>query len=150
MKRLKTLILVFSIISLMSCTTSKSVVSKTADIRKYEYVTITDVMGYNGSPSLMDAEIHIYNALEMSGLKVIGDREIGQLSPRQQEKLLLAHFSVVQNETESIVSVNFVDYATGRPIASCRGAYGMGWNEEGDIRGAFKKLAAEIKNTFKK
>lgn len=107
-------------------------------------------MGYNGSPSLMDAEIHIYDALEMSGLKVIGDREIGQLSPRQQEKLLLAHFSVVQNETESIVSVNFVDYATGRPIASCRGAYGMGWNEEGDIRGAFKKLATEIKNTFKK
>lgn len=79
MKRLKTLILVFSIISLMSCTTSKSVVSKTADIRKYEYVTITDVMGYNGSPSLMDAEIHIYDALEMSGLKSSGIEKSGNL-----------------------------------------------------------------------
>ncbi len=49
---------------LCSCTTSKSVVSNSADLSKYQYAALSDVMDYSGPPTMMDIEVHIYNALE--------------------------------------------------------------------------------------
>ena len=37
---------------------------------------------------------------------------------------------------------------TGRPIASCRGAYGFGMSCDADLRGAIKRLASQIASTF--
>lgn len=135
-------------ICLVSCTTSKTTVSQSANLSKYRYASLTDVMNYQGSATLMDAEIKIYDAIDNSRLQMIGDQAIRELTFEQKRQLLLVRFGVTQNEDESIVTVNFVDYLTGRPIASCRGAFGLGLDGQGDFNIAIKRVAAQIKKTF--
>lgn len=142
------LLLLITVISLTSCTTSRSVISDSANLDKYKYASLTDVMNYNGSAALMDIEVKVYDALESTRLKMIGDRRIGELSPLQKEQLLLVRFSASQNDEESVVSVNFVDYMTGKPVASCRGAFGLGWDRNGDMKGAINRVVEQIKKLF--
>lgn len=144
-----TLLLLFCVV-LASCTTSKTTISQTADLSRYKYASLTDVMDYKGSAALMDAEVRIYDAIDNSRLQMIGDQMINELTYEQKQELLLVRFGVNQNDEESIVTVNFVDYLTGRPIASCRGAFGLGMDRQGDFNGAIKRLAAQIEKTFPK
>lgn len=132
----------------ISCTTSRTIVSNSANLQKYKYASLTDVMNYNGSAALMDIEVQVYNALESTKLKLIGDKRINELSSEQKEQLLLVRFSASQNDDESVVSVNFVDYMTGKPVVSCRGAWGLGWNKNGDMKGAIKRVVEQIKKCF--
>ena len=65
-------------------------------------------------------------------------------------KILVAYFSC-SGVTKAVVTVNFIDYLTGRPIASCRGAYTtLGFSVSADIRGAIKRVAKQIAETFPK
>ena len=148
-QKIKILILMFCI-CLVSCTTSKTTISQSADLYKYQYASLTDVMNYQGSAALMDAEVKIYDAIDNSRLQMIGDQAIGELSYEQKQQLLLVRFGVTQNDEESIVTVNFVDYFTGRPVASCRGAFGLGMDRQGDFNGAIKRVASQIEKTFPK
>ena len=107
-------------------------------------------MNYNGSASLMDAEVQIYDALEQTRLTIVGDQRISELSFNQKGKLLLVRFSASQSDEETIISVNFVDYMTGKPIASCRGSFGLGLDRNGDYNGAMKKVQSEIIKLFPK
>lgn len=130
-------------------TTSKTTVSQSVNLSTYQYASLTDIMNYQGSAGRMDAEVKIYDAIDNSRLQMIGDQAIHELSNEQKQKLLLVRFGVTQNDEEAIVTVNFVDYFTGRPVASCRGAFGMGMNNrQGDCNGAIKRVAYQIKKTF--
>lgn len=149
MKQIQTAILLLTLI-LVSCTTSKTTISSSVDLSKYDYATLTDVMNYQGSAALMDAEVKIYDAIDKSRLQMIGDHVISDLSYEQKSKLLLVRFGVTQNSEESIVTVNFVDYLTGRPVASCRGAFGFGMGRQEDFNGAIKRVASQIEKTFPK
>lgn len=131
-----------------ACTASRSVVSNSANLGKYKYASLTDVMNYGGSAALMDIEVKVYDALESTRLEMIGDKRIDELSFEQKKQLLLVRFSASQNEEESIVSVNFVDYMTGKPVASCKGAFGLGWNRNGDMKGAINRVVEQIKKLF--
>lgn len=133
---------------MISCTTSRTVISDTANLGKYKYASLADVMGYNGSASLMDIEVQIYDAIDGTRLEMIGDRRIEELSSAQRTQLLLVRFSATQNDEESIISVNFVDYMTGKPVASCRGAWGLGWDRDGDMKGAINRVKKQIQNLF--
>ena len=135
----KLLLFTVFVVGINSCTTSKSFVSNSANLEKYNYATITNVMNYGGSATLMNIEVEIYDALTLTRLKVIGDNEINSLNESQKEKLLLVRFSASQSDEESVVSINFTDFITGKPIASCRGAYAMGWSRENDLEVAKKK-----------
>ena len=136
------------IICLVSCTVSKSVISDSAYIQKYQYASITDVMSYSGSASLMDAEVYIYDAVASTKLTMVGDKRIQELNADQKERLLLVRFGVSQNKDETVVSVNFVDYLTGKPVASCTSAYGLGLDKDGDMKGAIKNVTKEIHKVF--
>lgn len=114
------LFLIVVVICLVSCTASRTVVSNSANLEKYKYASLTDVMNYSGSAALMDIEVKVYDALEFTRLEMIGDKRIDELSFEQKKQLLLVRFSASQNDEESIVSVNFVDYMTGKPVASCK------------------------------
>lgn len=134
-----------------SCTTSKSVVSQNADLSKYEYASIINNNTYHIPAQLMEYEIQLFDAVEESRLKLVNDMRIGELSPTQQSKLLMVKYGVDVLEEQSIVTVNFIDYLTGRPIASCRGAYTtLGFSVSADIRGAIKRVAKQIAETFPK
>ena len=144
-----TLFFLISIL-LCACTTSKTTVSQSVDLSKYKYASLTDVMNYQGSASLMDAEVKIYDAIDNTRLQMIGDHAINELTFDQKQQLLLVRLGVTQNKEESIVTVNFVDYMTGRPVASCRGAFGLGVDRQGDFNGALKRVADQIQKTFPK
>ena len=138
-------------IAASSCTVSKSVVSQNVDLSKYEYASIINNDTYHIPAQLMEYEIQLFDAVEGSRLKLINDMRIDELTPNQQSKLLMVKYGVDILEEESVVTVNFIDYLTGRPIASCRGAYtSLGFSVTADIRGAIKRVAKQIANTFPK
>ena len=136
-------------ITASSCTTSKSVVSQNVDLSKYEYASIINNDTYHIPAQLMEYEIQLFDAVEGARLKLINDMRINELTATQQSKLLMVKYGVDVLEEKSIVTVNFIDYLTGRPIASCRGAYTtLGFSVSADIRSAIKRVAKQIAETF--
>ena len=146
----KFIFILFSLLLLCSCTTSKTVVSQDVNLSKYEYASIINNETYHIPAELMEYEIQLFDAVESSRLRLISDRRIYELTPQQQNRLLLVKYGVNQNDEEAIVTVNFIDYMTGRPIASCRGAFGLGIDHVGDLKGAIKRVAKQISITFPK
>ena len=144
----KFIFILFSLLLLCSCTTSKTVVSQDVNLSKYEYASIINNETYHIPAELVEYEIQLFDAVESSRLRLISDRRIYELTPQQQNRLLLVKYGVNQNDEEAIVTVNFIDYMTGRPIASCRGAFGLGIDHAGDLKGAIKRVARQISITF--
>ena len=97
----------------------------------------------------MEYEIQLFDAVEGSRLQLVSDLRISELTAAQLSKLLLVKYGVDISDEESIVTVNFIDYLTGRPVASCRGAYtSLGFSVSADLRGAIKRVAKQIADTF--
>lgn len=141
-----------AVIMLSACTTSKTAVSSNVNLAKYLYASVIDNDTYHIPAELMQHEIHLYDAVEKSGLKLISDQRIFELTASQRERLLLVKLGVNVQPEETIIVVNFIDYLTGRPVASCRGAYsslGVAGFEH-DINGAIKRVAKQISKTFAK
>ena len=140
------------ILVLSGCTSSRTVVSKNVDINKYEYASVINNDTYHIPAELMEYEIQLFDAVENSHLKLVSDARIHDLTPSQKEKLLLVKYGVNVQTEETIVTVNFIDYNTGRPVASCRGAYSSlgiaGFSH--DINGAISRVAKQISETFPK
>jgi len=140
------------VLLLSACTTSKTTISQNADLSKYKYASIINSETYHIPAELMEYEIQLYDAVEASNLQLINERRIFELTLQQQSSLLMVKYGVHQTEDETIVTVNFIDYMTGRPIASCRGAYsslGIA-GASNDIKGAINKVAIQIAKTFPK
>ena len=151
MNRIAIALLFFISVVGASCTTSKSVVSQNVDLSKYEYASIINNDTYHIPAQLMEYEIQLFDAVESTRLQLVNDMRISELSPIQQSRLLMVKYGVDILEEQSVVTVNFIDYLTGRPIASCRGAYTtLGFSVSADIRGAIKRVAKQISETFSK
>lgn len=135
---------------LSACTSSKSTVSQNVDLTKYEYASVVNNDTYHIPAELMEYEIQLFDAVELSGLTMVSSMRIYDLTAQQQSKLLLVKYGVNQSSEETIVTVNFIDYLSGRPIVSCRGAYGLGINLSGDLRAAIKRVGEQIAKTFNK
>jgi len=149
MKKFYLLPVLFVVLCFTVCgTTNKTVISDSANLDKYNYATIVNVMAYGGSAELMHLEVKIYDALVATRLQVIGDKQVDSLTETQKQQLLLVRFSASQNDSESIVSINFVDFLTGKPIASCRGAFGLGFSREHDMRVAINNALEQMKKLF--
>lgn len=145
-------IAVLLILLVSACTTSKTTVSQNVDFRKYEYASVINNDTYHIPAELMEYEIQLFDAVENSNLQLVSDTRIYELTRTQQEKLLLVKYGVNVKQEETIVTVNFIDYSTGRPVASCRGAYsslGVA-GAATDIKGAIKRVAKQIAETFPK
>ena len=141
-----------AVIILAACTTSKSTISNNANLAQYKYASVINNDTYHIPAELVEYEIQLYDAVENSHLELVSDARIYTLSPAQQEKLLLVKYGVNIQPEETVVTVNFIDYRTGRPVASCRGAYSslsIGGARH-DIKEAIKRVAKQISTTFSK
>lgn len=137
---------------MFSCTTSKTVVSQNVNLSKYEYASIINNDTYHIPAELMEYEIQLFDAVVNSGLKLLSDARIYELNTNQQKKLLLVKYGVNVQQEETVVTVNFIDYETGRPVVSCRGAYsslGVAGASH-DIKEAIKRAGKQISTTFAK
>lgn len=148
----KYLSLLAAVVLFVACTTSKSTVSNNVNLSRYEYASIINNDTYHIPAELMEYEIQLFDAVENSHLKLVSDARIYELSRSQQDKLLLVKYGVNVQPEETIVTVNFIDYSTGRPVASCKGAYtslGIAGASH-DIKGAINRVAQQISDTFPK
>ena len=150
MKKYTFLFCMFLSMILAGCTVSKSVVSQGVDLTKYKYVTVIDNNTYRMPPELIQYQIQLYDAVEQSGLKMVGQYRLGDLTEEEQSSLLLAKFGVVVKPEETVVTVNFIDFNTDRPLVSCQGAYTtLGISVDSDIQGALERVGEQISKTFK-
>ncbi len=93
----------------------------------------------------------LFDAVEASRLKLISDMRLYELTPEQQAQLLIVKYGVNIRQEETVVTVNFIDYLSGRPVASCRGAYStLGISSSADMKGAIKRAEEQISQTFPK
>jgi len=141
--------LVFIAVVIFGCATGATTVSDSADLSKYHYAAISNVMDYGGSPILMDVEVKVYDILSSTRIKMIGDKEIDLLSDPQKQELLLVKFAANQSFYESSVSINFVEYLTGKPIASCRGASDTAFTPEQNTKNAMNDALKRLETLFK-
>lgn len=136
---------------LSGCTTSRSIVSNNVNLEKYRYASIINNDTYHIPAELMAYDIQLFDAVEESGLELVSDWRIQNLSTQEQEKLLLVKYGVSVTQEETIVTVNFIDFMTGRPVVSCRGASSsLGFSSSADMKGAIKNVAKQISETFRK
>lgn len=151
---MKKCIFIFSVflsMLLASCTVSKSVISQGADLTKYKYVTVIDNDTYRMPPELVQYQIQLYDAVEKSGLKMVSQYRTHDLTPEEQSTLLIAKFGISARQEETVVTVNFIDFNTDRPLVSCQGAYStLGISANADIKGALKRVGEQISNAFKR
>lgn len=147
--RIKYFLIVVVVMALSACTTSKSTVSNRVDLSKYEYASIINNNTYRIPAELMEYEIQLFDAVESSRLQLVSDIRINELTSQQRDRLLLVKYGINQTE-EAVVTVNFIDYMTGRPVASCRGAFGLGLSYSKDLKEAIKRVAKQISKTFPK
>jgi hypothetical protein len=126
-------------------------VSQSADLSKYKYASVINNDTYHIPAELMEYEIMLFDAVEASRLKLISDMRLYELTPEQQAQLLIVKYGVNIRQEETVVTVNFIDYLSGRPVASCRGAYStLGISSSADMKGAIKRAEEQISQTFPK
>lgn len=145
MKNLKSfLIVLFGALVLSSCSTDKTIIAKGVNLDHYQYASL--VQGTNGFGTTTDIEIEpgIYDAVEATRLKMVGDRRIDDLSKSEKENLVLVKYSATSTTSESILSVSFEDYMTGKAIASCRSSSRTAWTRQADVNRAIRKVAKRI------
>lgn len=78
----------------VACTTSKSTISTNVNLSRYEYASIINNDSYHIPAELMEYEIQLFDAVENSHLKLVSDVRIYELTPAEQEKLLLVKYGV--------------------------------------------------------
>lgn len=133
-----------------SCTTGRSVVSQNVDLSKYRYASIINNDTYHIPAELMEYEIQLYDAVEGSGLELVSDMRLYELQPQQRDRLLLVKYGVSISEEKTVVTVNFIDYSTGRPVVSCSAATTSLVSYQYEMNGAIKNVANQIAKTFHK
>ena len=151
MNRITIALLLFIALVMSSCTTSKSVVSQHVDLSKYKYASVINNDTYHIPNELMQYEIMLFDAVQESRLQLVNEYRIEDLTPDEQAQLLLVKYGVEVEYAQTVVTVNFIDFLTGRPVASCRGAYGsLSISETADIKGAIREVAKQVAITFPK
>ena len=139
-----------AVMLLAACTASKTTVSQTADLSKYEYAAVINNDTYHIPAELMEYEIQLYDAVEGSGLELVSDMRLYELQPQQRDRLLLVKYGVSISEEKTVVTVNFIDYSTGRPVVSCSAATTSLVSYQYEMNGAIKNVANQIAKTFHK
>lgn len=145
MKTLKTyLIVLLGALVLSSCSTDKTMIAKGVNLNKYEYASLVQTRNSLGTLTDIEIEPGVYDAIEDTRLQMVGDHRIDDLSAEQKEKLILAKYSATSNEKESVLSISFEDYMTGKTVASCRASNRTAWTRQRDVDQAIHKLAGRI------
>jgi hypothetical protein len=151
MKTSKTILVVLlATLVLSSCSTDKSMTSKGVNLDKYEYASVVQARNYFGTVNDIEIEPGIYDAVEATRLQMVGERRIQDLTEEQKEKLVLVKYTATSTPEESVISISFEDYMTGKVVASCRSSNRGSWTRQRDVDKAIKKLSQRIMNIWGK
>ena len=150
MKNLKIyLIILVGALVLSSCSTDKTIIAKGVNFDKYAYASLTQTRNSVGTVNDIEIEPGIYEALEATRLQMVGNHRINDLTSEQKEKLVLVKYSATSSVEESVLSVIFEDYMTGKTIASCRSSNSTAWTRQKDVDKAIRKISGRIAKIWK-
>ncbi len=150
MKNLKNyLIILLGIFALSSCSTDKTMIAKGVNLNKYEYASIVKSQTIHGTETDIEIEPGIYDAIESTRLKMVGERRVNDLTEEQKERIVLVKYAATSSEEKSTLSVSFEDYMTGKTVASCRSSNRFALTRQKDVDRAIKKLATRIEKIWK-
>lgn len=130
------------------CTSSRLAIAPDVDLSAYRNVVISKTSDAN-SAVMFGLEIEIGNLFPQHGYKIIGDKEAELLSPAEQKSVLVVRGAMSSAPAESVCTIVLDDFSTGRTLVSARGAFGMGWNMDGDREGAMKYAMRQIEQVLK-
>ena len=143
------LIVLLGALVLSSCSTDKTMIAKGVNLNKYQYASLTQTKNGFGTTTDIEIEPGIYDAVESTRLKMVGDRRVDDLTSLQKEKLVLVKYSATSTEKESVLSVSFEDYMTGKTVASCRASNRSAWTRQKDVDRAIRKIADRIRSIWR-
>ena len=150
MKTLKSyLIVLLGVLVLSSCTTDKTMIAKGVNLNKYQYASIVKGQTIHGTETDIEIEPGIYDAVEATRLQMVGERRIDDLSPKMKETLVLVKYSATSSQKESILTVSFEDYMTGKTVVSCRSSNHTAWTRQKDVDKAIRKLSSRISKVWR-
>ena len=143
------LIILLSVFALSSCSTDKTMIAKGVNLNKYEYASIVKGQTLHGTETDIEIEPGIYEAIEETRLKMVGERRVNDLTTEQKEKIVLVKYAATSSEEKSTLSVSFEDYMTGKTVASCRSSNSYALTRQKDVDRAISKLAKRIQSIWK-
>ena len=143
------LIILLSVLALSSCSTDKTMVAKGVDLNKYRYASIVKGQTIHGTETDIEIEPGIYDAIESTRLKMVGERRVNDLTTEEKEKTVLVKYAATSSQRESSLSVSFEDYMTGKTVASCRSSNSFALTRQKDVDKAINKLAKRIKSIWR-
>ena len=150
MKTLKTyVIILLTVMAFSSCSTDKTMIAKGVNLNKYEYASIVKSQTIHGTETDIEIEPGIYEAIESTRLKMVGERRVNDLTEEQKERIVLVKYAATSSEEKSTLSVSFEDYMTGKTVASCRSSNRFALTRQKDVDRAIKKLATRIEKIWK-
>ena len=132
-----------------SCSTDKTMIAKGVNLNKYEYASIVKGQTIHGTETDIEIEPGIYEAIESTRLKMVGERRVNDLTTEQKEKIVLVKYAATSDEGKSTLSVSFEDYMTGKTVASCRSSNSFALTRQRDVDRAINKLAKRIKSIWR-
>ena len=136
---------------LTSCASTSYLVSENANLDDYDFVVLKlNSSNARTEPSLCGFDVKIFDTLNSQGFKSLGEKEISLLSEDELKKTLLVNtnYSLVGNEV--VLSLNFIDAFTGRPVANCYSTGDIGLGYSRGINKATEKIQSQIKLLFSK
>ncbi|MBR4561952.1 MAG: hypothetical protein IKO23_08570 [Bacteroidales bacterium] len=145
----KYLIVLLGALVLSSCSTDKTMIAKGVDLNKYGYASIVKGQTIHGTETDIEIEPGIYEAIESTRLKMVGERRVNDLTEEQKETLILVKYAATSDEAKSTLSISFEDYMTGKTVASCRSSNRFALTRQKDVDRAINKLAKRIKGIWK-
>lgn len=147
----KAAMLLFAILLILGCyTPTEYVTTANANLSAYQFAMISELDDYSGGAALYDVEVRVYNAIDEASFEMIGEEEAAELDDDKQELLLTAKFAVSQSQKESVVTITFYDYLTGRLLGNATGAHGTGFTVRQDLRRATEKAIEQVQQMFQK
>ena len=145
----KYLIVLLGALVLSSCSTDKTMIAKGVNLNKYEYASIVKGQTIHGTETDIEIEPGIYEAIESTRLKMVGERRVNDLTTEEKEKIVLVKYAATSDEGKSTLSVSFEDYMTGKTVASCRSSNSFALTRQRDVDRAINKLAKRIRSIWK-
>ena len=151
MKTLKTyLIVLLGALVLSSCSTDKTMIAKGVDLNKYEYASLVQAKNGYGTTTDIEIEPGIYDAVESTRLQMVGEKRVKELPQEQKEKLVLVKYSATSTPEQSVLSISFEDYMTGKTVVSCRASNKGSLTRQNDVDRAIRKLGDRIKQVWRR
>ena len=143
------LIVLLGAFVLSSCSTDKTMIAKGVNLNKYEYASIVKGQTIHGTETDIEIEPGIYEAIESTRLKMVGERRVNDLTTEEKEKIVLVKYAATSNEATSTLSVSFEDYMTGKTVASCRSSNRYALTRQRDVDRAIRKIGGRIKSIWR-